>query len=99
MAPLHPLAALYTPANRNIKPPDPGAAHDFFLILRFDPLYGQRSAARGALLGNGNGDRFVDMIRDRSTVVLAVGFPGLASWRSRVALTLTARKWSRVAPG
>ncbi len=99
MAPLHPLAALDTSANRNIKPPDPGAAHDFFLILCFDPLYRQRAAALGTLLGNGNGDRFVDMIRDRSTVVLAVGFPALASRRSRVALTLTPRKWGRLTPG
>src|SRR6266851_3160797 len=99
MAPLHPLAALDTSANRNIKPPDPGAAHDFFLILCFDPLYRQRAAALGTLLGNGNGDRFVDMIRDRSTVVLAVGFPALASRRSRVALTLTPRKWGPLDAG
>ena len=99
VTPLHPPAALYTPANRNIKPPDPRAAHDFFLILCFHPLHRQRSAALGALLGNGNRDRLVDMIRDRSTVMFAVGFPGLASWRSWIALTLTARKGSGLAPG
>src|SRR6266851_1354136 len=57
------------------------------------------AAALGTLLGNGNGDRFGDMIRDRSTVVLAVGFPALASRRSRVARTLTPRTWGRLTPG
>lgn len=99
MAPLHPLAALYTAADRNIKPPDPGAPHDFFLILGFDPFYGQGPAARWALLGNGHGDLFVNMVRDRPAVVFAVRFAGLASRGFRRTLPLPSRKRSRLAPG
>src|ERR1035437_748444 len=99
VATLHALATLRTAADRNIKPPYPGAAHDLFLILGFDPLYGQRSAASGALLGNCHANLFVYMIRDRSAVVFAVRFPGLASRGFRLTLPLPSRKWSRLAPG
>jgi hypothetical protein len=74
VTPLHALATLDTAADRNIKPPDPGAPHDLFLILCFDPFYGQYPAARRALRGNCHGDRFVYMVRDRPAVVLAVRF-------------------------
>ena len=99
MASLHALAALYTAADRNIKPPDPGAAHDFFLILCFDPLYHQRSAALWAFLGHGHGDGFVNMIRDRPAVVFAVRFAGLAARGFGRTPTLPSRKRSRLAPG
>src|SRR6266849_2320633 len=74
VAPLYPLAALRTTADRNIEPPYPGAPHDSFLILGHDTLYSQSSATLRALIGNRHGDLFVYMIRDWPTAVLAVLF-------------------------
>ena len=99
MAPLHALAALYTAADRNIKAPDKGAPHDLFLILGFDPFYGQGPAARGALRGNWNGDRFVYMVRDRPAVVFAVRFSWFASRGFPLTLPLASRKRRGLALG
>src|SRR5207253_2525039 len=43
---------LRTPADGNVKTPYPRPAHDLFLILRLDPLYGQGTGARRTLRRN-----------------------------------------------
>jgi hypothetical protein len=99
VAPLHALAALYTAADWNIKPPNPGTPYDLFLILGFDPFYGQGPAARGTLRGNWNGDRFVYMVRDRPAVVFAVRFSWFASGGFPLTVPLVSRKRSGLALG
>ena len=74
VAPLYPLAALRTTADRNIKPPYPRAPHDLFLILWLDPLHRQCSAALGAFVGSQHGDLFVYTIRNWPAAMFAVLF-------------------------
>ena len=92
MPPLHTLIAALTAADRNLEPPYPGAAHDFFLILEFQPLQPQPSTASRALLGGGHLDLFVHMIGDGPLVVAAVRCAGLAAGRLGIALWLAARE-------
>src|ERR1035437_4949134 len=56
MPPLHTLPTLRTPADGNVKTPYPRPAHDLFLILRLDPLYGQGTGARRTLRWNRRAD-------------------------------------------
>jgi hypothetical protein len=94
VASLYPLAALPTTADGNVKPPYPGAPHDFFLILCFDPLHGQCPATLRALLGSRHGDLLVYVIRDWPTAMLAVLLACLATWGFRWILPLASRKRS-----
>ena len=99
MAPLHPLVALRTPADRNAKAPHPRAAHNLFLVLRLHPLDRQRPAAGRALRGRRYGDFFVYPIRDRPPVVLAMGRTRLTSGSLGVALGKTTGERRGLASG
>src|SRR6266581_2445353 len=73
VATLYSLVALRAPADRNLKPPHPRAAHNLFLVLRFHPFHYQRPAAGRALRGRRYGNLFVYLIWDWPLVVRAMG--------------------------
>ena len=99
MPPLHTLSTLRTPADGNVKTPYPRPAHDLFLILRLDPLYGQGTGARRTLLRNRHQNLLIHSLRDRPTVMRSIAGAWLAAWRFRMTLALASRKWSRLTPG
>ena len=68
MPPLHPFSTLPTSADGNVKSPYPRPAHDLFLILRLDPLQGQRTGTRRTLRRNRYRNLFIHTLRDRPTL-------------------------------
>ena len=80
MPTLYPLLATRTPADGNVEAPHKGATDNLLLILLLHPLEGQWAAASWALLRSRYGNLLVDMIRNRSVVLLAVLCSWLAPW-------------------
>src|SRR6516162_8151379 len=75
--------ALLTTTDGNIEASPEGLAHDFLLVLRFDPLDLQ-GASTLTLRRRWYRDDFVDFEGNGFAVPLAVGGAGLASWRLRI---------------
>jgi len=99
MPPLHTLPTLRTPADGNIKTPYPRPAHDLFLILRLDPLYGQRTCACRTLRRKRHQNLLIHSLRDGPTVMCSIADARLATWGFRMTLALASRKRSRLTPG
>ena len=99
MATLYSLVALRAPADRNLKPPHPRAAHNLFLVLRLHPFHYQRPAAGRALRGRRYGDLFVYLIWDWPLVVRAMGRTRLTPGSFGVAVGKTTGERGGLAPG
>jgi len=99
MPTLYPLLATRTPADGNVEAPHKGATDNLLLILLLHPLEGQWAAASWALLRSRYGNLLVDMIRNRSVVLLAVLCSWLAPWGFRILLPLSPRVGRRLAAG
>ena len=99
MPTLHALLTTPTPADRNVEAAHKGATDNLLLILLLHPLEGQWAAASWALLRSRYGNLLVDMIRNRSVVLLAVLCSWLAPWGFRILLTLSPRVGHRLAAG
>ena len=89
--PLHRFMALLTTTDGNIEASPDGLAHDFLLVLRFDPLDLQGAAAL-TVRGWRYRDHFVDFGRNGFAVPLALGGTGLASRRLRIRFAGAPRK-------
>src|ERR1017187_799848 len=98
MPPLHTLPTLRTPADGNVKTPYPRPAHDLFLILRLDPLYGQGTGARRTLRWNRHQNLLIHTLRDGPTLMSSIAGARLAAWGFRMNLALASRKRSRLTP-
>jgi hypothetical protein len=83
--------ALLTTTDRNIEASPEGLAHDFLLVLRFDPLDFQGTATL-TVRGRGYRNHFVDSGGNGSAVPLAIGGTGLAPRRLRILFPRTPRK-------
>src|SRR5207247_8673041 len=88
-----------TPTDGNLKAPHKGATDNLLLILLLHPLKAQWAAASWALLRSRYGNLLVDMIRNRSVVLLAVLCSWLAPWGFRILLPLSPRVGRRLAAG
>src|SRR5437660_10419473 len=83
--------ALLTTTDGNIEASPEGLAHDFLLVLRFDPLDFQGASTR-TVRGRGNGDHFVDFLGNGFAVPRAVADTGLAPRRLRILFPCAPRK-------
>ena len=99
MPPLHTLPTLRTPADGNVKPPYPCAPYDLFLILRLDPLQGQKTGTRRTLRRNWHRDLHIHTLRQGPTLMPSIAGARLAAWGFRMTLWLAPRKGSRLTPG
>ena len=99
MPPPHTLSTLRTPADSNVKTPYPCPAHDLFLILRLDALYGQGTGAPRTLSRNRHQNLLIHTFRDGPTMMRSIAGTWLAAWGFRMTLALASRKRSRLTPG
>src|SRR6516162_10325237 len=83
--------ALLTTADGNIEASPEGGAHDFLLVLRFDPLELQRASTL-TLLRRGYRDHFVDFGGNGFAMPLTIGRTGLAPGSLRILFACASRK-------